>query len=59
MKKILISLICLLSLTGCEKIVEGNYKEGTYKVDVQVEGTDAKAQYTSKIKQVEVKISKK
>lgn len=30
MKKILISLICLLSLTGCEKIVEGNYKEGTY-----------------------------
>lgn len=36
-----------------------NYKEGTYKVDVQVEGTDAKAQYTSKIKQVEVKISKK
>ena len=30
MKKILISLICLLSLTGCEKILEGNYKEGTY-----------------------------
>lgn len=30
MKKILISLICLLSLTGCEKIVEGDYKEGTY-----------------------------
>ena len=30
MKKIIISLICLISLTGCEKIVEGDYKEGTY-----------------------------
>ena len=36
-----------------------NYKEGTYKVDVQVEGNDSKAQYTSKTKQIEVKISKK
>jgi len=36
-----------------------DYKEGTYKVDVEVEGVDAKAQYTSKTKQIEVKISKK
>lgn len=36
-----------------------NYKEGTYKVDVQVEGADSKAQYISKTKQIEIKISKK
>lgn len=36
-----------------------DYKEGTYKVDVQVEGSDAKAQYASKVKQIEIKISKK
>lgn len=35
------------------------YKEGTYKVDVQVEGTDSKVQYISKIKQIEVTILKK
>lgn len=36
-----------------------NYKEGTYKVDVQVEGTDTKAQYVSKVKQIEIRITKK
>ena len=33
MKKIMISLVALValfSLTGCEKVVEGKYKEGTY-----------------------------
>lgn len=35
------------------------YTAGTYKVDVQVEGSDAKAQYVSKTKQIEVKIVKK
>ncbi len=34
------------------------YKEGTYKVDVQVEGADSKVQYVSKTKQIEVKIIK-
>lgn len=36
-----------------------DYKEGTHKVDVKVEGADTKVQYTSKIKQIEIKISKK
>lgn len=36
-----------------------DYTEGTHKVDVKVEGTDAKVQYTPKIKQVEIKIFKK
>ncbi len=36
-----------------------DYTEGTHKVDVKVEGTDTKVQYTSKVKQIEIKISKK
>lgn len=36
-----------------------DYTEGTYKVNVEVTGSDSKAQYTSKVKQIEVKISKK
>jgi YbbR domain-containing protein len=35
------------------------YKEGTYKVDVQVKGSDSKLQYTSKVKQIELNIYKK
>ena len=30
MKKIIIVLICIIGLTGCEKIAYGSYKEGTY-----------------------------
>lgn len=35
-----------------------NYKEGTYELDVKVEGTDPKVQYTSKTKQVKFILSK-
>lgn len=36
-----------------------NYGEGEYSVDVKVEGTDNKVSYTSKTKQVKIKIVKK
>lgn len=35
------------------------YTEGVYEVEVKVEGTDLKAQYTSKTKKVKIKIVKK
>lgn len=35
------------------------YKEGEYEVDVKVEGTDSRIQYTPKTKKVKIKISKK
>lgn len=35
------------------------YTEGEYEVDVNVEGSDARVQYISKIKKVKVKITKK
>lgn len=35
------------------------YTEGEYEVDVNVEGSDVRVQYASKIKKVKVKISKK
>lgn len=54
------SVIDSLESTDIHAYVDlSDYKEGTYKVDVQVEGADSKAQYTSKVKQIEIKISKK
>lgn len=35
-----------------------NYDEGTYEVEVKVEGTDTRVQYTAKTKKVTIKISK-
>ena len=35
------------------------YTEGEYEVDVNVEGSDVRVQYTSKTKKVKVKITKK
>ena len=36
-----------------------DYKEGTYEVEVNVEGTDPKVSYLVKTKKVKIKISKK
>lgn len=35
-----------------------NYTEGTYEIDVNVEGSDARVQYTAKTKKVKIKIEK-
>ncbi|MDD3187259.1 MAG: CdaR family protein [Bacilli bacterium] len=61
-----------VSLTGVESVINGitaddikayidldGYTEGTYDVDVIVEGTDLKAQYVAKTKKVKVTITAK
>ena len=61
-----------VSLKGVKEVIDGitaedidayldldGYTEGEYEVDVQVEGTDSRVQYTPKTKKVKIRITKK
>ncbi len=49
MKKIFLLILILFTLSGCERIVEGNYKEGTYMGSVEYESYGSKYVTTSVI----------
>ena len=61
-----------VNLKGVQSVINGitaddvtpyvdlaGYEPGNYEVEVKIEGTDSKVQYTSMTKKVKIKISKK